>query len=171
MRRRSVLASAVSGALAGAFTISRSTTAQEATPSAMANHPIVGLWSGSATVGTTAGPRSITAFHGDGTLTSLNSFGGTGVGAWRASGERSVQMVVTFYNIAQVAGEFEEGTVTVRGVLTVDEAGTTLAEESTVDIRAADGTVVANFPVTGTFDRMTADALPPVGTPEATPTT
>ena len=171
MRRRSVVLSAVSGVLTSTLAVRRSASAQDATPSAMAHHPIVGLWSGSATVGTTPGPRSITAFHGDGTLTSLNSFGGTGVGAWQASGERAVQLVLTFYNIAQVAGEFVEGTVTVRGVWTVDEAGTTLAEESTIDIRAADGTVVANFPITATFERMTADAPPLVGTPEATPTT
>ena len=44
MRRRSVLLSAVSGALTGALAVRRTTTAQEATPSATANHPIIGAW-------------------------------------------------------------------------------------------------------------------------------
>ena len=167
--RRTALAGLGAGGLGVAVAITPRVAAQDA-PADLAVHPVVGLWSSVFNPESPPAPRAMIAFHGDGTLTSLNSFGGTGVGAWQASGERSVQMVLTFYNIAQVAGEFVDGTVTVSGVLTVDEAGTTLAEESTVDIRAADGTMVANIPVTGTFDRMTPDAPVPVGTPEATPT-
>ena len=62
--------------------------------------------------------------------------------------------------------------MTLTGTLTVDGAGTTLTEESTVDIRAADGAVVATFPFVASFARLTADTPPDTGTPAAgTPTT
>ena len=68
-------------------------------------------------------------------------------------------------NTAQVPGEFVEGTVTLTGSLTVDSAGTALTEDSTVDIRAADDSVVANFPYKTTFARVPVDAPPAAGTP------
>lgn len=164
LSRRAALVGLGAGGL-GVALAARGASAQDATTD-LASHPVVGLWSLASGPGT---PRAINAMHGDGTITSLNSFGGLGLGAWQPTGERSIRKVLTFYNIAQVPGEFEEGTVTITASLTVDEAGTTMAEESTVEIRAADDTVLANFPSTGTFTRMTAEAPPAMGTPEATP--
>ena len=141
--------------------------AQEATPAATAAHPIVGLWTHVSGPGTPPGLRAFTAIHGDGTLSSVHSFGGAGAGAWHATGERSVRWVVKYLNIADAPGQFVEGTVTVFGSLTVDEAGATVTEESTVDVRAADDTVVANFPFTTTFARVPVEAPPATGTPAA----
>jgi hypothetical protein len=100
----------------------------------------------------------------------MHSYAGVGVGTWQPTGERSARWLVKYFNIAQVPGQYAEGTVTLTGTLKVDEAGTILTEESTVDIRAADDTVVANFPFVANFTRLTADVPPDTGTPEATPT-
>src|SRR5215203_5067203 len=95
MRRRSVLLSAVSGALTGALTVSRTASAQEATPNAMANHPIVGTWM----VSTPAG-LAMAVFFADGTniqglpATMAGPQGvtyvSTQVGTWEPLDERSV---------------------------------------------------------------------------------
>ena len=146
--------------------------AQEATPADMAAHPIVGLGTHVRGPETPPGLRAFTTIHGDGTLSSVHSFGGAGVGAWHATGERSVQWVVKYLNIADAPGQFVEGTVTVSGSLTVDEAGTTVTEESTVDIRTPDDAVVATIPFTTTFVRVPVEAPPATGTPAAgTPVT
>lgn len=100
----------------------------------------------------------------------MHSFSGLGVGTWQPDGERSIRWLVTYFNIADVPGEYEQGTATLTGTLTLSKAGTTLMEASTVDLRAADDTVAANFPSVATFTRLTADAPPATGTPEATPT-
>ena len=95
MRRRSVLASAVTGALAGAFTINRATTAQEATPAALANHPLVGTWA----VITPGGVVPQT-HHADGSIIAAFppnfvdpdlglTFQGSALGQWESTGERS----------------------------------------------------------------------------------
>jgi hypothetical protein len=102
MRRRSVLLSAFSGALTGALAVSRSTTAQVATPSAKANHPIVGAW----LVMDPSDPLNTrpAIFAADGTMTvgyvptsHLESEGsvilqGTAIGVWEPTGERSVHL-------------------------------------------------------------------------------
>src|ERR671916_1999212 len=101
MRRRSVLLSAVSGALTGALAVRRTSTAQEATPSAMANHPIVGAW----LVMNPSYPLNTrpAIFAADGTMSvgyvpshSDPERGvvlqGTAIGVWEPAGERSVHL-------------------------------------------------------------------------------
>jgi hypothetical protein len=100
MRRRSVLASAVSGALASAFAVGHTSLAQEATPPALAGHPLVGTWA----VMTTGGlvPQThgsdgsfIAAFppsYVDPALGQTYQKGvhrGSGLGRWESTGERS----------------------------------------------------------------------------------
>ncbi len=101
MRRRSVLLAAVSGALTGALAVGRAATAQEATPSALANHPIVGAW----LVMNPTDPLNIrpAIFAADGTLTVGYVPGstdaerevilqGTAIGVWEPTGERGVHL-------------------------------------------------------------------------------
>jgi hypothetical protein len=133
----------------------------------MAAHPIVGLWRQVTTAETPPSLRALNAIHGDGTLTSLHSFGGTGVVTWEATDKRAVQWLLMYFNIADVPGQFEEGTVTVFGTLTVDDTGDTVTEASTIEISAADGTVVATFPYQSTFVRVPVAAPAMTGTPEA----
>jgi len=101
MRRRSVLLSAVSGALTGALAVRRTTTAQEATPSAIANHPIIGAW---LVMNPSDQPNARPAiFAADGTLTIayVPSYTdpergvvlqGPAIGVWEPTGERTVHL-------------------------------------------------------------------------------
>jgi hypothetical protein len=155
LSRRSALAGLGAGGI-GVALAARGAAAQE-TADATA-HPIVGLWTHARGPETPPGLRAFTAIHGDGTVSMIHSFGGPGVGAWQPTGERSVQWLVTFLNIADTPGGFAEGTVTVAGTLTVDDAGTTVTEESTVEIRTPDNVVVGTFPFATTFNRVQVEA-------------
>jgi hypothetical protein len=101
MRRRSVLLSAVSGALTGALAVGRASMAQEATPSARANHPIIGAW----LVMNPSDPLNArpAIFAADGTMTVayVPSYAdpergvvlqGPAIGVWEPTGERGVHL-------------------------------------------------------------------------------
>lgn len=163
LSRRTALAGLGAGSLAAALAARGASAQQAATDPA--SHPIVGVWRNVTGPETPPGLRTINAIHGDGTLTGVHSFGGAGVGAWHPVDARAVRWIIVYFNIADTPGQFVEGTVTVAGSLTVDEAGTTLTEETTVEIRAADDAVVASFPFTTTFARVPAEAPPAAGTP------
>jgi hypothetical protein len=152
MRRRSVLLSAVSGAVAGALAISRSTTAQEATPSAMANHPIVGAW----LVMNPSYPLNTrpAIFAADGTM----SVGyvpshtdpergvvlqGTAIGVWEPAGERSVHLTYV-QAISDLNGTYL-GTLTRDAYPEVSEDGQSFRDDGTqvhITFRDATNTIV-----------------------------
>ena len=159
MRRRSVLLSAVSGTLTSAFAVGRSTMAQEATPDAMATHPIVGSWM----VSTPAG-LAMAVFFADGTnIQGLPAtmpgpqgvtYVSTQVGRWEPIDERSIHF--TGVQLHTDANGTLVGTVTIDGHPTVSEDGQTLRDdnpESGPTIRDAAGTILdvprGGPPVTG----------------------
>jgi len=171
MQRRSVLVSGLTGTLASAFTVGRSTAAQEATPDALATHPLVGTWFEEFDPEHPGALLDISAFHADGTVTESHPFAGTGIGIWRPTGERTGEQVVKFQNISDTPGTFVPGTSTFMGTFTIDEGGETLAFEGIVDLRALDGTSVRRFPISGSgVRRMTMESAVPPTTPAATPT-
>jgi len=122
--------------------------AQETTPSAMANHPIVGAWM----VTTPAGP-SMAVFFADGiNIQGLPasqtgpfgvSFVSPQVGTWEPTGPRSVHFTgVQFHSDAN---GILVGTVTIDAYPTVSEDGQTLLDdnpESGPTIRDATGNVI-----------------------------
>jgi hypothetical protein len=122
--------------------------AQETTPGATANHPIVGAWM----VATPAGP-SMAVFFADGiNIQGLPasqagpfgvSFVSPQVGTWEPIDERSVHFTgVQFHSDAN---GILVGTVTIDGHPTVSDDGQTLRDdnpESGPTIRDADGNVV-----------------------------
>src|SRR5215213_1339129 len=138
MRRRSVLLSAVSGALTGALAARRTTTAREATPSAMANHPIVGAW----LVMDPGDPPNTrpAVFAADGTLTVAYVASstdpergvvlqGTAIGVWEPTGERSVHL--TFVQaISDLNGAYL-GTLTRDANPEVSEDGQSFRDDGT----------------------------------------
>ena len=153
--------------------------AQETTPDAMANHPIVGAWM----VATPAGP-SMAVFFADGiNIQGLPasqtgpfgvSFVSPQVGTWEPIDERSVHFTgVQFHSDAN---GILVGTVTIDGHPTVSEDGQTLRDdnpESGPTIRDADGNVVdvlkGGLPVTavrmGVGSPGLAGSTPIAGTP------
>jgi len=171
MRRRSVLASAVSGALGGVLTVGRSTAAQDLDPAAMARHPIVGVWVEEFDPEHPGALLDVFACHADGTVTESHPLAGTGIGIWRPTGERTGEQVVKYQNISETPGTNVPGTSTFTGAFTIDAGGDTLAYEGIVDLRAVDGTSVASFPISGRgVRRMTMESAVPPTAPAATPT-
>jgi hypothetical protein len=130
MRRRSVLASAVTGALASAFAVGHRSLAQEATPPALAGHPLVGTWA----VMTPGG--LVPQTHGsDGSLIAAfppsyvdpalglayqkGAHGGSGLGRWESTGERSGRF--TFLQARSDSRGESVGTVQLAADLEVSE--------------------------------------------------
>ncbi len=138
------------------------TAAQDAT---MADHPIVGSWQSdpNPAVPTLAW---YAGFQADGTYTSIHTFAGPGIGAWKATGERTAEMILKYFNIAAEWGEFQAGTVTVWASIEVSADGNHFTEDAIVDFRGSDGSFIEQFPFTGTGTRLEISAPLP-GTPEA----
>ena len=152
MRRRSVLLSAVSGALTGALAVRRTITAQEATPNAMANHPIIGAW----LVMNPSDPLNIrpAIFAADGTMpvgyvpSSADPERGvvvqeTAIGVWESTGERSVHLTYV-QALADVNGTYL-GTRTRDAYPEVSDDGESFFDDGTqvhITVRDATNTIV-----------------------------
>jgi hypothetical protein len=166
LSRRTALAGLGAGGLGLAVgATARGIAAQDAAGE-RASHPIIGAWT---TAADPAQPGSVFAyvvFHADGTRIDVNQFSGTGVGVWRATGERTGESMIKFQNISPKWGGFVPGTATVWSSFTVDENGDAFALEDVVELRQADGTVVALFPSGGILTRLVVELTPvPFGTP------
>lgn len=175
--RRTALAGLGVGGLGIALTATtRQASAQEATPDAIAGHPIVGVWN----VITPGGP-SLGVFLPDGTniqgipatQTGPNGveFVSAQVGRWEPIDARGVHFTSTQLH-SDATGAFI-GSVTIDGYPVVSEYGRTLRDDqsrSVVTIRDAAGAVLRQVPGTGsppvTGIRMGVGAP---GFPEGTP--
>lgn len=136
----------------------------------MADHPIVGAWRLLNEPGTPEENVSYAIFHAAGTYTEAHPYGGTGIGAWTPTGERSADLTIYFQNISQDPNVFEPGVVTVWQAIEVDEKAMTLAATGTVEVALPDGTVVFAGAAVSQGTRLEAQPVP-LGTPIAgTPT-
>ena len=166
MRRRSVLLSAVFGALTGALAVSRTSTAQEATPSALANHPIVGAW----LVMDPSDPLNArpAIFAADGTLTVgyvPTSYlqpersvvvQGTAIGVWEPTGERSVHLTYV-QALSDLNGTYL-GTLTRDANPEVSEDGQSFLDDGTqvhITFRDATNTIVDEASAGGSAEAAT----------------
>jgi hypothetical protein len=145
--------------------------AQDATPTATADHPVVGAWW---TANDAPGPGVATAyavFHADGTYLEVDPNIGVGVGVWRATGERSAELTYVFQDIDPEPATTAPGTVTVRQSVEVDAAGNEFTAPLTVEVRIPDGTVVFSAAYTARGARLQVEPMLPLGTPPpGTPT-
>jgi hypothetical protein len=145
--------------------------AQDATPTATVDHPVVGAWW---TANDAPGPGVETAyavFHADGTYLEVDPNIGIGVGVWRATGERSAELTYVFQDIDPEPATTAPGTVTVRQAVEVDAAGNEFTAPLTVEVRIPDGTVVFNAAYTARGARLQVEPMLPLGTPPlGTPT-
>ena len=127
MRRRSVLLSGLTGAFASAFAVGRTTTAQEATPDALAGHPLVGTWVVMSTGGLVpqthgADGSFIAAFPPNYVDPALGlTFQGPGLGRWESTGARSGRF--TFLQALSDADGASAGTFQLAGEIEVSEDG------------------------------------------------
>ena len=165
MRRVPIRLSVVAVVLLGALAVGRSlpTTAQDATPSPTAGHPLVGTWIVDPEVDDPTNPPSFDVYMADGTAINVGSEGAT-AGAWEATGPRTA--AVTFVGLFGGAGS---GTsFVIRANVEVDEAGQSFAAPSSFTLVAADGTVLAAARGgTARGTRINAEPAEAVGTPLA----
>ena len=140
--------------------------AGDATPSATAEHPVVGAWW---TANDAPGPGVATAyavFHADGTYLEVDPNIGVGVGVWRAIGERSAELTYVFQDIDPEPATTAPGTVTVRQSVTVEAAGDAFTAPLTVEVQIPDGTVVFRAAYTAQGTRLQVEPF----TMDSTPT-
>lgn len=168
--RRAALASAAgAGAVGISLGLAAPATTQEATPGATAAHPVVGAWILPAVRATPNTGYAI--FHADGTYMEENPDTGTGLGVWRATGERSGELINKWPNINTEGGTYGPGTSTLRVTFAVDADGMSYNGEYQLDLTAPDGALMASSEGKFEATRLTIET-PSSATPEAaTPTT
>ena len=110
--------------------------AQDATPDAVAGHPLVGSWV-VIDVSEPGDTPSVTVFTGDGIVLDAAAEGGA-AGSWEPTGPRSA--AVTF--VVPVAEDEFAGSIIIRGTIEVDAAGDAFTSPYSYTVVAADGTVV-----------------------------
>ena len=156
MSRRTALAGLGAGALGVSLAAVRHASAQDATPSALAVHPIVGTWIIDRDITTATEAPSIVVVTADGGVIDPSQ----GVaGAWQATGERTV--------LWTLVGTLPEngGTIIVRSTPEVDESGMNLTGTDSVTIVAPDGSVMASFPGSSAGVRLPIEPVEAGGTP------
>ena len=138
--RRSLVLIALISILVGAVGMGRSVSvaAPQATPAALAGHPLVGTWVVDPELDDPRNPPSFDAFMADGTLVNIGSDGAS-VGTWEATGSRTATF--TFAGLVQNGGG--EAAFILRGNLKVDEAGENFTGSHSFTLVSADGTVLA----------------------------
>jgi hypothetical protein len=156
---------ALAGLGAGGFGIALATTArqasaQDASPAAIAGHPIVGTWIIDRNIPTTAEVPVVVVFTADGGFIDPNQ----GVaGVWEATGPRSAAMTI----IPFPGGRESTMYAVVRATWEIDEGGTTMRGPANVTVVAADGTVVATDELSSTATRLLVDPMENGGKPLA----
>jgi hypothetical protein len=128
-------------------------------------HPVVGAWW---MANNAPGPGVETAyavFHADGTYLEVDPNIGVGLGVWRATGERSVELTYVFQDIDPEPATTAPGTVTVRQSVELDETEDAFTAPLTVEVRIPEGTVVFTAAYNARGTRMEVEPMSPMGTP------
>ncbi len=155
--RRTALAGLGAGSLAIAVA-ARQATAQDATPTAMAGHPLVGTWIFDKDIATMTDVPSIVVFTADGGL--LDPSEGV-AGAWQATGPRSAAWTLVDFITDP------HGYVAIRSTAEIDDSGNALAGPYSVTIVGADGTVMFSGEASSTATRFQIEPIEAGGTPLA----
>ncbi len=132
----------IAAAALGLTSVSR-VAAQEATPSAMTSHPIVGAWSFVDPL--VPDNKNYGAFHADGAFTGISPYGGAGIGVWRPTGERSLELTIIFFDLDPNPSVFAMGTAINTNAFTVSEDGMSFRGPYSVQGLAPDGSEVFAF--------------------------
>lgn len=163
----SIVAIALVGMLAtGAWP---NAVAQDASPVAIAGHPIVGAWWWE---NSSSDPfdDSYAILHADGTYVEETTYIGAGIGAWEVTGGRSADLIIVFQDVEggldpNQPAAFVPGTVTFRLSIQVDATGNALRATGPVEIRSPDGAMLDQFTFNGTATRLGVRWVNPVATP------
>lgn len=129
------------------------TTAQDATPAALTEHPLVGTWT--LAIEGEEYPSTLDVFSADGTYVEASSIDGFGAGAWEATGENTANLTFRVIHV--------DGTAVIRATLEVAPDGQSLTATYTVETIAPDGTSSGELgPGTAEGTKVTVE---PPGTP------
>jgi len=154
--RRAALAGlgAVGAGLALA-TATRQVAAQDATPTAMAGHPIVGTWIIVRDITNTTEVPVVVVFTADGGFIDP----GQGVaGAWESTGPRSAAMTIIPFTDGGAGGY-----AVVRGTWEIDEGGDAMSGPAAVTVVTPDGTVVAGVELSSRATRLKVEPMANAG--------
>jgi hypothetical protein len=163
MRRFTALVVSLSVVLLGieGFDLRTSATAQEATPSTMSGHPLVGTWLLDTNADDPANAPEVTIFTADGAYISVDAEGFPNHGVWEATGERTAGLTI-------VSPGMEDevpfaGTFVVRASIEVDETGDSFTAQYTGEFITPDGRESGEYgPGKATATRITVEEM---GTP------
>ncbi len=142
---------------------------QAATPDAGNRHPIVGTWQWDNNPGTAGAGASFAVFNAGGTYIEFYPPVGVGIGAWQATGARTVNLTIVFQDIDDDPDVAEPGTSTYRIAAEVDATGNEITATGDLEVRDATGASVRIEPFTGRATRVVAEAPGVATTPVATP--
>jgi hypothetical protein len=163
---------ALAGLSAGGLSLALATTgshvsAQDAPPSWMVGHPMVGTWIVDRDVTTETDSPSIVVYSADGGL--LDPSQGV-AGAWRPTGPRSAEWTLVVF-LDGGAG----GYLAVRSIGEVDEGGNSLESPYSFTVVSTNGTVMASGEGLSHYSRLQIELMadggkPLAGFPTWTPT-
>jgi hypothetical protein len=132
--------------------------AQDATPAAMASHPLVGAWIVDRNPGNGAEAPTVYVFTADGNV--IDPLVGA-AGAWQPTGSRSAAWTIAGYPDPALG----PGYFVIRTTAEVDEAGTGYDGMASVTVVSPDGTVMGGFPTQPHGTRLPIEAVDLVGSP------
>lgn len=161
MARRSVLRALLAGLLLGLAAVAGAARAQDGTPAAeaLAGHPILGTW----LVTDPNGSPSVTSFTADGVVVDVEADGGTALGTWRPTGDRTA----AFTMLLLVSDADFAASVQINVTVEIDATGDAGTGDYSYTAVLADGTVVDAGTGSVTVVRMPVQGLDAVGTPMA----
>ncbi len=159
MRRFIMAFSGVALVLLGLVaTIGQGTRAQEATPIAMAQHPLVGTWVVDPDIASESEAPGLGIWTSDGIMTDPSGI----AGSWEVIDAQTA--MVTFANI------FPDGSgyITIRGPHVVDGSGNTWTSDYSWTIVGPDGTVLDSGEATARGTRLVVESMDMAGQPLST---
>lgn len=133
LTRRFALAGAGASAVSLGLSELHGVAAQDATPEALANHPVVGTWIVDPVTASPANAPAVAVWGADGSF--IDAASGF-IGAWEPTGPRTA-----LHSFVGVLPD-DAGYVIVSGEITVDASGDTFTQPYATTVFAPDGTVL-----------------------------
>ncbi len=162
MRRMSVTCGVVWLALIAIAAMGSATLAQDASPAAMAGHPLIGAWIVDNNTRDDRSPANVVTFGAEGNVLDSNP-GGTGAGSWEATGPSSATVTLVSYYLADESGAISS--TIIRADVVLSDDGQSFTSTYTLEVIEPDGTSSGQLgPVDAAGTRLVAQ---PMGSPVA----
>ena len=142
----------------------RPASAQEATPSASADHPLVGAWILDRDTTHPTNPQQLIVITADGLYLGVEYGGRTTAGVWEATGPRTAAITLRVLPPAEAVPFV--GLAVIRGTVEVAADGLNFTAPYTLEVAAPDGTSSGEYGVTTA--RGVRITLEPMGEPVGT---